>query len=305
MRKSGCVLLRGVFSTGAIDALYREYQSQYGAMDSRQMAEQSAKPLPNPFLEVGGGRYEITPRMSGPFGAPELFANVLLRRFLIPPLGSDMRLSGFTIVVSYPGAPLQHIHRDHAHLFAEPGVGSRLPVYAVNVSVPLIDVDLETGPTGIWPGTHMWPEGEVPTPETATMIPFQRGDCILMDYRTLHTGLPNRSTRARPIIYMVYTRTWFFDEVNHAGRAPLDRNIFRCPRPCGRCFCGRSRRRCENGNRVGADLASARRVYAGISFTVRALPPLSQRRLLARNPRSCRDRPRISPASGPICRRHG
>ena len=222
MRKSGCVLLRGVFSTAAIDALYREYQSQYGAMDSRQMAEQSANPLPNPFLEVGGGRYEITPRMSGPFGAPELFANVLLRRFLIPLLGSDMRLSGFTIVVSHPGAPLQHIHRDHAHLFAEPGVGSRLPVYAVNVSVPLIDVDLETGPTGIWPGTHMWPEGEVPTPETATMIPFQRGDCILMDYRTLHTGLPNRSTRARPIIYMVYTRTWFFDEVNHAGRSPLD-----------------------------------------------------------------------------------
>jgi len=222
MRKSGCVLLRGVFPVGAIDALYREYQSQYGAMDTRKMAEQSAKPLPNPFLEVGGGRFEITPRMSGAFGATELFANVLLRRFLIPLLGSDMRLSGFTIVVSHPGAPLQHIHRDHAHLFAEPGVGSRLPVYAVNVSVPLIDVDLETGPTGIWPGTHMWPEGEVPDPETATMIPFQRGDCILMDYRTLHTGLPNRSTRARPIIYMVYTRTWFFDEVNHAGRAPLD-----------------------------------------------------------------------------------
>ncbi len=222
MRKNGCVLLRGVFQTGAIDALYREYQSHYGAMDARQMAEQSAKPLPNPFLEVGGGRYEITPRMSGAFGAPELFANVLLRRFLIPLLGSDMRLSGFTIVVSHPGAPLQHIHRDHAHLFAEPGVGRSLPVYAVNVSIPLIDVDLETGPTGIWPGTHMWPEGEVPTPETATMVPFHRGDCILMDYRTLHTGLPNRSTRARPIIYMVYTRTWFFDEVNHAGRAPLD-----------------------------------------------------------------------------------
>ena len=222
MRTSGCVLLRGVFSTGAIDALYREYQSQYGAMDARKMAEQSAKPLPNPFLEVGGGRYEITPRMSGAFGAPELFANVLLRRFLIPLLGSDMRLSGFTIVVSHPGAPLQHIHRDHAHLFGEPGVGRSLPVYAVNVSVPLIDVDLETGPTGIWPGTHMWPEGQVPTPETATMIPFRRGDWILMDYRTLHSGLPNRSTRARPIIYMVYTRTWFFDEVNHAGRAPLD-----------------------------------------------------------------------------------
>jgi hypothetical protein len=43
-----------------------------------------------------------------------------------------------------------------------------------------------------------------------------------MDYRTLHTGMPNRSTRIRPILYLVYTRTWFFDEVNHAGRASLD-----------------------------------------------------------------------------------
>jgi len=43
-----------------------------------------------------------------------------------------------------------------------------------------------------------------------------------MDYRTLHTGMPNRGTRIRPILYLVYTRTWFFDEVNHAGRAALD-----------------------------------------------------------------------------------
>ena len=97
-----------------------------------------------------------------------------------------------------------------------------MPVYAVNVSVPLIDIDLETGPTGVWPGTHLWPEGQVPSPETVTQVPFLRGDCILMDYRTLHTGLPNRSTRVRPIVYMVYTRTWFFDEVNHAGRSSLD-----------------------------------------------------------------------------------
>jgi len=176
MRNHGCVLLRGVFPVAAIDAVYREYLSHYGSMNERAMAEQAAKPLPNPFLEVGGGRYEITPRMTGLFGAPELFASALLRRFLMPLLGSDMRLSGFTIVVSHPGAPLQHIHRDHAHLFAEPGVGRTLPVYAVNVSVPLIDIDLETGPTGVWPGTHLWPEGEIPLPETVTRCPLKRGD---------------------------------------------------------------------------------------------------------------------------------
>ena len=222
MRNGGCVLLRGVFPTSLIDGVYREFLAHYGAMDLQQMSEQAAKPLPNPFLEVGGGRFEIVPRMKGAFGDVELFANTLLRRFLMPLLGSDMRLSGFTIVVSHPGASLQHIHRDHAHLYNEPTIGKILPVYAVNVSVPLIDIDMQTGPTGVWPGSHMWPEGQVPSPETVTAVPFQRGDCVLMDYRTLHTGMPNRSTRIRPILYLVYTRTWFFDEVNHAGRSALD-----------------------------------------------------------------------------------
>jgi hypothetical protein len=222
MRNGGCVLLRGVFPVTVIDGLYREFLAHYGAMDARQMAAQAAKPLPNPFLEVGDKRFEIVPRMRGAFGDLDVFANALLRRFLMPLLGSDMRLSGFTIVVSHPGATLQHPHRDHAHLFTEPGIGKSLPVYAVNVSVPLIDVDMQVGPTGIWPGTHLWPGEELPPTETVTAVPFQRGDCILIDYRTLHTGMPNRSTRVRPILYLVYTRTWFFDEVNHAGRAALD-----------------------------------------------------------------------------------
>ena len=34
------------------------------------MSEQAAKPLPNPFLEVGGTRFEIVPRMQGAFGDP-------------------------------------------------------------------------------------------------------------------------------------------------------------------------------------------------------------------------------------------
>ena len=222
MRSGGCVLLRGVFPVSTIDALHREFRARYGSMDAGRMTEQAAKPLPNPFLEVGDNRFEIVPRMHGAFGELDVFANSLLLRFLMPLLGSDMRLSGFSIVVSHPGAPLQHIHRDHAHLFSDPAIGRSLPVYAVNVSVPLIDVDMQTGPTGVWPGSQTWPEGQVPPADTVTAVPFQRGDTILLDYRTLHTGMPNRSTRVRPILYLVYARTWFFDEVNHAGRAALD-----------------------------------------------------------------------------------
>jgi len=45
---------------------------------------------------------------------------------------------------------------------------------------------------------------------------------MMIDYRTLHTGLPNAGRQARPIVYMVYARPWFFDYVNHVARIPLD-----------------------------------------------------------------------------------
>jgi ectoine hydroxylase-related dioxygenase (phytanoyl-CoA dioxygenase family) len=91
----------------------------------------------------------------------------------------------------------------------------------VNVSLPLIDIDQTTGPTAIWPGSHRWVTSDPPR-EAMVSIPFQRGDCILMDYRTLHTGLPNHSQKVRPILYLVYTREWFFDDNNHRQRIPLD-----------------------------------------------------------------------------------
>jgi hypothetical protein len=224
-REHGCVLLRGALPRPAVAAMLDEFVARYGALEARGMQEAAAKPPPNRFLHVGDARYEITLRVSGAFGALDVIANRLLLRFLNPLLGDDMLLSGFTAVVSHPGAAQQHVHRDYRHLFAEPGVGPGLPVYAVNVAVPLIDVDLETGPTGIWLGSHRWAPNVAPQRQAMTTCPFQRGDCILLDYRTLHTGLPNLGGRTRPIVYMVYTRPWFFDEVNHTNRISLDMSL--------------------------------------------------------------------------------
>jgi len=218
----GCVLLRGAMPTTSIDALHRDYVSRYGALDARAMQNEAAKPPPTRFLRVGEARYEITLRVSGAFAAPDLLANSLLCRFLSPLLGEDMRLSGLTAVVSHPGATKQHAHRDFLHLFPDAGVGASLPVYAVNVAVPLIDVDIETGPTGVWLGSHRWVEEPNVLSTGPTICSLQSGDCMLLDYRTLHAGVPNRSGRTRPIVYMVYARPWFFDHRNHVNRIPLD-----------------------------------------------------------------------------------
>jgi hypothetical protein len=217
----GCVLLRGAFPPAMIEAMHRDYVSQFGTLDYAAMEAEAAKPPPNRFLRVGGARYDITLRMTGAFGNSEVFANARLLKFLGPLLGNDIHLSNFTVVVSHPGATRQHTHRDNNHLFYDPGVGPNLPVYAVNVAVPLIDVDLETGPTGVWLGSHRLAQGLEVQNESMTVCSLQRGDCMLLDYRTLHAGLPN-ARRARPIVYMVYARPWFFDHANHISRMPLD-----------------------------------------------------------------------------------
>jgi Phytanoyl-CoA dioxygenase (PhyH)/SEC-C motif len=221
LEQNGCVLLRGAFPLSTIEAMHREYSSQFGALDLAAMQAEAAKPPPNRFLKVGEARFDITVEMTGVFGMPDAFANRLLLKFLRPLLGEEMRLSNFTTVVAHPGAPQQHLHRDHGHLFFQPGVGPNLPVYAVNVAVPLIDVDIAIGPTGVCFGSHRWMQNpEIPTP--MTVCTWRRGDCVLLDYRTMHAGMANFSQQARPIMYMVYACPWFFDDINHVNRISLD-----------------------------------------------------------------------------------
>jgi ectoine hydroxylase-related dioxygenase (phytanoyl-CoA dioxygenase family) len=221
-REHGCILLRGALPAAAVEGMHREFVSRYGALNYVAMEAEAAKPPPNRFLRVGGARYDIVVPMSGAFGDAAVFANDRLLQLVEPLLDGDMHLSNFSVVVSHPGATTQHPHRDSEHLFADPAVGPNLPVYAVNVAVPLIDVDLRTGPTGVWLGSHRIASGVAMNRESMTVAALQRGDCMLLDYRTMHAGLPNASAQPRPIVYMVYARHWFFDHANHISRIPID-----------------------------------------------------------------------------------
>jgi ectoine hydroxylase-related dioxygenase (phytanoyl-CoA dioxygenase family) len=39
-----------------------------------------------------------------------------------------------------------------------------------------------------------------------------RGSCLLMDYRLIHGGMPNRSTSIRPLLIVSYSRSWYWDQ---------------------------------------------------------------------------------------------
>src|SRR5271154_3617094 len=143
LHEEGVVILRGLFPPEAIASLDAEFAARYGNLDRSKMEAMSQQPPPNPIQKVGDGRFEIAVRMTGGFGQPGLFANALLINLLMPILGRTiMRFGSMTAVVSFPGAALQHIHRDNPPLFEEvPHIGPALPHYAITASIPLIDID--------------------------------------------------------------------------------------------------------------------------------------------------------------------
>jgi hypothetical protein len=223
LAEQGVAILRGLFPPAMIDTLHGEFAARFGNFDGAAMEAMSQRPPPNPIQKNGDGRFEMVMRMSGGFGPPLLFANPILLRLLKPMLGGDlMRLASMTAVASFPGAQQQHVHRDGTTLFGEfPNIDPALPPYAITAAIPLIDVDPAIGPTGFWPGSHRWPAGRA-TQGPMLSVPFQRGDCLLVDYRTIHAGMANNSRTVRPILYMVYSREWFYDDVNHRQRSPLE-----------------------------------------------------------------------------------
>ncbi len=223
LHENGVVILRELFSRDAIEALYDEFFARYGDLDASAMLALSERPAPNPIQKNGSARFEVVIRMTGGFGQPSLFANPLLMAILGTMLGENiMRLASMSAVISFPGAQTQNTHRDNPLLYEEfPNIGVALPPYAITAAIPLIDVDHTIGPTGFWLGSHRWKDNHT-RPETMESTPLQRGDCLLVDARTIHAGMANASATVRPILYMMYCREWFYDDCNHRQRLPLD-----------------------------------------------------------------------------------
>lgn len=182
-----------------------------------------------------GGRYTSLLPFEGPFLDERLYAHPVVRAVMPALLGPDYRLSSLEVVVSLPGSSRQYQHIDGPIRFervagaARKGYGgdlSDLPPFALALATPLCDVEEDVGPTALWPGSHRvalrWPlpsEREVRRrfPEVRMNGPFGRS--YLYDYRTFHRGMPNYTREARPLLMLVYTRSWYRDP-NLAEAAP-------------------------------------------------------------------------------------
>jgi ectoine hydroxylase-related dioxygenase (phytanoyl-CoA dioxygenase family) len=173
----------------------------------------------NDALQVGDRRPMITVALEPPFDQRELVANSWLCSVLRAAFESDFVLGAYGVVCSLPDAPSQHIHQDGGDLFPQAALNRMLPMAAVTVAIPLLEMNEIHGTTALWPGSHH--ADTLGSAEPGEKPIVSEGSCVIWDYRLRHGGTSNRSAVPRPLLYMTYCRPWFADHKNYRQQAAL------------------------------------------------------------------------------------
>lgn len=160
----------------------------------------------------GANRYQMYLPFEEPFATPQLYERPDVLAVVGAALGERFHLGYFASDTPYPGSDYQAVHPDSEQLFPEESLA--VPPFALVLNVPLVDVTEENGPLEFWPGgTHHFPTG-VDVQRLAAAMVSQRlthpaGSILLRDPRAWHRGTPNRGTRSRPNLALVYHRPWY------------------------------------------------------------------------------------------------
>ena len=220
-RTHGALWIKSVFTRQFVQNLADAYEAQYTSQTPAELRKRHAV--------VGDQRFMITVTIKPPFNDPRIFANPMLMEILWTLLGHDCVLSSFGSVVTFPGAEDQAIHFDHPPLFEDEAQCASLPPSAITVVIPLVDIEESTGSTAIWEGSHADSDArkqlrglmENPSWEGSVHPLAKMGDVYFMDYRVIHGGMANESDHARPILYLVFSRSWFRDAYNFSDQPPI------------------------------------------------------------------------------------
>lgn len=146
-----------------------------------------------------------TPILTAIFGSPN---------YVVYGSGGDL---------AFPGAiEYQGLHSDNVWTELHDPVGRvsmrDLPVPALHVNFPLVDLTPENGPIRQIPGTH---RSRAPIPRLAdepewmrlsTVCPLPAGSAIFRDARCWHGGTPNLSRQVRAMPNVEYFAPWFRSE---------------------------------------------------------------------------------------------
>lgn len=214
------ILKKGV---GVVDDAYDpELLGRVGATALERFGGLDQDELEKVGLRVGNERYMVPLPIEGPINDEGLWAAPAVMRMARGLLGDNLVICSFTVVVSFPGAENQNLHRDHSYLFEEnESLSKSIPPYALTVVVPLFERDPKKGGTRVYPGSHEKEPGMVDRFFEKHVLDLPLGSAGVMDYRLAHHGTPNTSSVPRPVLFIVYARRWFRDTENFERHQPL------------------------------------------------------------------------------------
>ncbi len=208
---AGAVLIDGMLDKSFVE----ELRVAFG----QRADEWNGGPLGKPN-NVGDKRLTVPIRMRAPFDDPAIYANPAILNLLTEAMGEKPVLHAFGAVVTYKGAKMQHVHREHPLLFASDTANAALPTYAVTVLMPLVDLTEQLGGTQLWPGTQLLP-ADAEWEGDPTIVYTKAGSTLVFDYRVFHGGLPCNSDGLRPMLYLTYCLPWFTDTLAFESHAAL------------------------------------------------------------------------------------
>ena len=213
----GVLAIENAFAPEFIASLRRAFVAEYAQHLVDRETDETSK--------VGDKRILVPVEIAGAFNTPLLYANPFVFPLIQDTLGEKYILGSFGAVTALPRADDQPIHRDHPFLFQQQAIDTLMPAYAVNVFVPLVDVNEYHGTTRVWPGSHLiWADDDEVRQLPSEDLVAQVGSCMLYDYRLVHQGTANRSEQMRSILYLTYDRPWFRDYGN-----PFHNNCLSAP----------------------------------------------------------------------------
>ena len=143
LRESGYVILESVLPRNLVE----ELQTAFNQLLMPNMENQQKD---SNWNRRGGchALYEM------PFMHPLVIENSLGLQIIEEAMGKDIwTLLPYHTNTTFPGASMQHIHRDTQHLFPE--LPYALPPTMIILHIPLIDFNESNGSTQVWPGTHL------------------------------------------------------------------------------------------------------------------------------------------------------
>eukprot|EP00658_Telonema_sp_P-2_P056807 TRINITY_DN4525_c0_g1_i4.p1 TRINITY_DN4525_c0_g1~~TRINITY_DN4525_c0_g1_i4.p1 ORF type:complete len:402 (+),score=58.37 TRINITY_DN4525_c0_g1_i4:210-1415(+) len=148
-------------------------------------------------------------------------------------LGGDCKLHGCGVVTSLPGCGEQYWHSDGQHqgevagweAIQAPSETAAGP-HAICVFLPLVDLTHTNGYTEFWAGTHhfdgLLAKKGVQSLPGGTHAVCEMGDALMYDFRTVHRGMPNRSSTERPIMYALFGHEAWVERRNWGPSSVFD-----------------------------------------------------------------------------------